>query len=320
MNRTQLGRNLRVAVIGHGGGQNQLLDPVVGFPFSWWDGVKYEPELSKADVIMPYFGERPYTKEIDVYASNIEATRSDDERAKMVWYTLCDFPSFATRIKPGLKFVLSPGPDRKLNDECNVYPVPIHCCPGDYTIQFDTEWTNIARNQRKTSNFAFIGNVTGSIPGKFFGGRTWLARLAKRLPKFLLTDAAGSAFLPNWSGQHRAWMLAIGSARYGFAPAGPSNGPRGYWTMQCGTVPIFSDVKQLPFEDKIDWKKIAVFVDQANRETFDYASLPMDGPEYDAKRQGCIEAWDKYCRMDACAREMARIMCRYFGEDPVWVL
>jgi hypothetical protein len=309
MRHTDIDRDLKVFVFGNHG-YRTLDDPVRGFPVSWWDGARMVGNYAEADIVFHDLGDKPYTSEVRALTDAVAGVFPDT--GNWLWYTYCDFPEFATKMG-GIKFVLSPGPSRKENESHNVHPVPVHCCTNDFLLQLDVDNTRAVRSISKSLNFAFIGNVSGLIPSQFFGGRQWLTRMSHRLPRMVLRNGHGSAMSDAWPAAHREWMRIVASARYGFCPAGPSNGPRGWWTMQCGTVPIFSDVVHLPFEDAIDWRKIAVFVDMSNRETFDYTSLPMDGPAYEEKRQGCIDAWERYCRMDSCAREMWRITCGYLS-------
>jgi hypothetical protein len=277
-----------------------------------------EPTTSmrEADVIFPDFGPTPYTGEVGAMADAI--TREAWFKLyskKIVWVTLCDFPVFSQKVEDGLKFVLSPLPDRQKNLEYHVHAMPIHPCQGDYIIQMDRDYTIECRQRQKKWDFAFIGNVTGGIPNRFFEGRRWLKELHEKNlnGRMYLRDNPGWAFNEHWEADHREWMQRIAEAKYGFAPAGASNGPRGYWTMQVGTVPVFTNIELLPFDTEINWSDAAVIVPKGEALSFKYEDLPVDA-EYTRLRMNAIKLWDEYCWMPNLAKRMGKIIREHVCE------
>lgn len=288
--------------------KNEILkDPVRGFPFSMLPDIEPCADMEAADVLFPDFGGAPYTGEVQVISAAIMREVWYKTYAKKIaWVSLCDFPYFSQVDTEGIKFVLSPLAGRERNKECHVHAMPCHPCQQDYRIQMDSAYTTHCRSLPKGHRFAFIGQLTGGAQTRFFGGRSWILQLSEgRLHEYMMhRDKCGSAWSNTWWGDHRQWMIDMAGARYGFCPAGASNGPRGWWTMQVGTVPIFTDVELFPFEAEVDWSKLCIQIPHDKKLTYDYMSLPIEGPEYDQMRSNCMAFWDEFCWMPKLAARM----------------
>lgn len=291
-------------------------DLVWGFPFSWWKDVELVGDLDSADVIFIDFGPTPFTQEVTTLS---EAVFNEgwfkDLAHKVVWYSLADFPYFTWGCPSGLKFVLSPLPDREFNKRCNVHPVPLHLCPADFQIQMDRDYTVECRGLDKEYEFGFIGNVTGGIARHMFGGRVWLQELADGPLKgrMFLRNRPGWAFQATWPREHREWMQIMASCRYAFCPAGASTGPRPFWAMQVGCVPIFTDVEHLPFEDEVDWASMSITIPSEHKATFNYDTLPT-GDDYEQMRVNAMAFWDEYCWMPNLAEHLKEVTCAYLSQ------
>ena len=293
------------------------LNPVDGFPFSMMDDVEYCDDLKKADVIFPDFGGEPYTGEVQAISAAIMHEPWFDLYAdKIVWVSLCDFPYFSQVEEKGLKFVLSPLPNKQRNIDCNVHAMPIHPCLNDYSIQMDIAYKNKCRSISKGSRFGFAGQLLGGAQERFFGGRKWILDLSEgRLHSHMFhRNQCGWAFSKSWGVEHRQWMMDMAGVNYGFCPAGASNGPRGYWTMQVGTIPIFTDIEMFPFEDEVDWDLLCIQIPHEKKATFDYMSLPIDGPVYDQMRSNVMAFWDEFCYMPKLAKRMGKKIEEHIGK------
>ena len=293
------------------------MNPVPGFPFSMMDDVEYCADLKKADVIFPDFGSNPFTGEVQAIMAALMREKWFEKYAhKIVFVSLCDFPYYSQTIEEGIKFVLSPLPGKERNKQCNVHAMPIHPCMNDYRVQMDAAYTSHCRVQPKGYRFGFAGQLTGGAQVRFFGGRKWILDLSEGKLKGCMfhRDQCGWAFANEWSAAHKKWMLDMAGCHYGFAPAGASNGPRGWWTMQVGTIPIFTDIELFPFEDEVDWSKLCIQIPHEEKASFDYMSLPIEGPEYDQMRSNVMVFWDEYCWMPKLAKRMGKKIEEHIGK------
>lgn len=293
--------------------KNEILsDPVAGFPFSWVKGIEPVTDKADADVIFPDFGPKPFTGEVEELSRALEREHWFEPYAdKIVWLSICDYPYFSQRFEEGLKLLLSPLQGYRRNRECNVHPLPIHLCHNDYMIQMDRDYTELCRTSEKKHLVGFAGSVTSGASLSMFGGRKWMLQVKERLKdRMFLRDKAGWGFSNEWPHNHREWMQRMAECKYGFAPAGASNGPRGYWLMQVGTVPIFTDVEMLPFEDEVDWPSMSITIPHEELVDFDYDSLP-DGNDYIRLRRNAIAFWEHLCWMPNLAKKLMEMICEH---------
>lgn len=288
------------------GDPNIFWDPVKGFPFHFLTHeVVTDPGL--ADFIYLWFP-NPTTDGVNSFAegrmhSKVYAAHRD----KYVTWALCDFPRYSL-LYGGHKFLLSPMSNSP--PDMNCHPMPLHPCEPAYQIAIDTAYTEACRNLPKKYDFCFLGQLD-DFPYRKYGGRQWMREVQERLGEdrfFVRSKHLNAVRSKDWLHNHREWMLRVGESRYGFCPIGGGDAtmdPRLYWTMQVGAIPIIlTDWEYLAFSEVVDWEKLAVFVPAEERLTFDYASLPMEGPEYEEKRRAVMQFWNDYCYYPNCAKAL----------------
>ena len=279
-------------------------NPVKGFPFSLLDDCEVTEDPEEADWIYLYF-QKETTHAVNAIArANIGTKLYKDHKDKFVTWSLCDFPEY-TLTFAGIKFALSPMAGTP--PYAFTFALPLHPTEADYSIAIDHAYTQECRDREKINNFCFLGRMH-PFPYKRYGGRAWMEDVQKRVEKFFIRSKHSNGLLKEWAGLHREWMQRVGESKYGFCPVGGGDAtmdPRLYWTMQVGAIPIISDAEFLPFDGIVDWKELAVFIPHDERETFDYMSLPMEGPEYERKRDAVIRFWDEYCFYPNCAMKLA---------------
>lgn len=287
------------------GARSAFSQPVRGFPFSLIDHVVVDT-AEEADYIYLWFPHLS-THAVNAHAKGHMNTPCYQRfKDKYVTWALCDFPEYSLTFG-GTKFLLSPMAGTPKEQNCHA--MPVHPVIDDYRIAMDVGYTAHCRALEKRHEFCFLGQLD-DFPYKKYGGREWMKDVQKVVGKdhfFLRSRHKNAVSDQGWGEAHREWMLRVAEAKYGFCPIGGGDAtmdPRLYWTMQVGTIPIITDNEFLAFEDQVAWHNLAVFVPGDQKTTFDYMSLPMEGPEYEEKRKAVIDFWDAWAWYPNCARRL----------------
>jgi hypothetical protein len=88
-----------------------------------------------------------------------------------------------------------------------------------------------------------------------------------------------------------------------------------YETLALGRIPIFIDTDAaLPLQDRIDWKKYCVWIDESQLSAIDRIVADfhngLSDKQFEQLQRDCRRLWEEYLRPEGYFREVVRDLVR----------
>lgn len=214
-----------------------------------------------------------------------------------------DNPSKAYKTKE-LTFVSQPLYDFNINIKHNVITVPLIMSDEWKLLHENPTFISECRDQHKSFQFNFVGNLNkGSkimnaiCPWGITPNRKILKNLNLQGYDFEETKSIYNLKTDEKNKRLLSFLQRIAKSRFVFCPRGSGTSSfRLYQSMMVGSVPIVTDSKCFPFEDKTHWDEICICGEMKDLNNLIQIALNLSNVEYFQMRDKAMKFWDQYCR------------------------
>ena len=220
----------------------------------------------------------------------------DELEADIIYNNIYDYSDNPAPAYENKDLILVPQPlyGFDINNKYNVVVVPLVMHEQD--IIQESSFIEECRLNKKIYDFVFIGDMET-------GHRKKLNQEELSLNSYLFRDTTFYSIWPyDYPGRVsliKEFLNEMSLSKFSFCPRGSgSSSYRLYESLEIGSVPIITGMKDYPFRDEVDWNTFSLMGESTDElPSLIEKAKSLTNKEYEVMRQNGIDFWEQYCRL-----------------------